>query len=1596
MSVRRRSQSVRPIVALSIAGAVAVFGALLVPMSAQATPITLSGTAKGPTGVALAGIAVEVDSLSGGVPVQVAATTASSAGAFSFATLADGTYTLRFAASATTYPQYLGETSDLTEAQTITLASGGGNHSYIQATLAGSATIAGTVKTTTGGALKSYTVRAYADSDDASAPIRTAVTSTTGTYSLAGLEPGAYRLEAVDAGVAAPAYGPTFSSVSGSSGTSSIAGATAIGATAGQTTSYAFVLGKAGTVSGRVTGLTGTGSENLAGVTVIPYALQGTSPTFTSASATGATPASTRPDGTYTLGNLAPGYYALEFVPRTTTPLPPSGTIYGRTFLGGTGSAITATPIHVVNATAATANIQLAAGESISGQLVDGGQWPTLVPVPNVRVTVDHDGAAPDQPSHDAQSVISDDQGHFSFSGLGTGMWQLFIGTNTDSDPTDGIAEDTSWQRQDYTYGQPFTVGGSDFERIALDKKDPAGLNPSAQPPSIVSFGSLSVGAELAANAGIWNASIDSYTYQWLRNGKPIAGATIGSYALQAGDVGQIITVRVTAHSLAYGDASAVSDPAGTITPGVIQEFGSPFEQGDPAVGSVLTLVSDGWNVGGIVFSYQWQLSADKSTWTDIPGATGITHTVTDSDLTNGPFLRVKLHGAREGYGDFDAVTSADQAHVGNFSEITPPKLTSTSTKWSDSPGSWSPSIGATTTTWSVFDADGTQHMTIGTSFSKSGTSGKLVTVFPVRSAGGMNDAADAVTVVQKGSAPKVVTAPVLAGTPRVGTPLTSSAPTFVLGSVTVAKQWQYRSGSTWKSIAGATSSSYTPTTTDLGRVLRVLFTASAFGYATASTATAPTAAVKASAAPVQVVAPTVSGTAGTNLTMTAMPGQWSTLVTPKYQWEYSSTGAAPYTKISGATSASYTIPQSLKGRMLVVVVTIVAAGQTPAVVVVPAGVVTASHLTQTRAPKVTRSGSVLKASGVEFSPAATGVTYTWEVYDQTDTNLVLESTGSSWTVPSSLAHDHIVVQATGTRAGYTATDGPLSLAKKGDLVPSASVTLAGGPVGSAITVALPAWNVTSVTAKYAWEYKSGSTWKTISSAKSSAYTPSSTYLARQVRAVVTASHGNYTPGVFASTAVTISPGLAPIPGTGAAAPGINGYNAIGSTQTAFPGSWSVSGLKFAYQWQLSPDGSSWTNVPGAKSAGFVIPDSAWQSQNIGVVITATRAGYATGSTRITTIGPPVDGPFAVKVAAKVVTSRTGSLTVAAPTWAPVPTSVQYEWDVYDPATDVPTVVGTTATYVPVAADVGKEITVTTTPVKTHYNSVPQVTVAQRGATIAPGSPITVTGTAVVGNDLTVNWNEWSTANPFVRVQWYRGGKAITGAVNATYTLATADLGAVISVTVTADKDGYASGVVTVVAGTPLSDTPITSTVPPSITGTMSVDGALGADPGTWTVPGVTFRYQWFRDNQAIPGATTAKYLPTAPDEGSDISFEIYVTKAGYLPAQAVALPISIGAGAPLQNLAAVPVKITGTVGLGKPLGATVGGWNFSPTVTWQWEYLAPGTPGYVPVVGATSNSFTPTAAQGVVSGGRIRLTIVATRAGHAQATETSAPVTVP
>ncbi|HEX4442365.1 MAG TPA: carboxypeptidase regulatory-like domain-containing protein [Galbitalea sp.] len=1607
MSIAVPARTVRILVVCALAVIAAVVGALLIPFSAQATTIALSGTVDGPTGAVLKSITVTaLDYESSPTPTAVATASTGTTGVFSFPTLEAGQYTLSFSASATTYFQYLGNTTDVTNAQELTLAPGGGNHSYITATLSGGGAIGGTVKTTTGAPLHNYTVEAFSLGDDGTTThVASVKTSTSGAYSIGGLVPGTYQVEALDPTSATPTYAPQFGG-----GATEIDLSNTYEVVTGVTQTVNFRLGKSGTISGKVTGIHSSAIENLADVRVTPYYF-GTQPPSTTSAPNAARSVLTKSDGTFTVTGLAPGYYTLEFAPRTTAPTSPSGTVYGRTFLGSTDESVDGTAIDIVSGTAAkNANVQLVAAATVHG-LVRDSLAPTGPGLPNVRITLDYKGQFPDEFSNDgAATTLTAADGSFSFPGIGPGHYTFTVGSSTDSTPLPG--EDTTWQREQLDLGNAITSGENFGDFLTVVKKDPLGLHPTTA-PSIDIATSLAVGETLFANNGVWSPSIDSEPLiQWYRNGQPIPQATQTAYQVQPADAGAKISFRITASNFAYGTASAMTaQTADVANSNGLQFLSSSSITGDPHVGKTVAVDPGGWLVGAEsvspLFSYQWQASPDGgTTWNDIVGATGATHPLVANDLTAGPLLRVHIVATLEGYNPVQTDSDPVTILSGVISLVKAPVLTKGASSYSMSVGTWSPTSGSTNVIWHVYNSDGTLLQGYNqATLPKAGLAGKYVNVEVLRTLNGYTTFQTAETVVQQGNAPVPSGALTITATAdQVGVEMDAPAPTWTPSIDGLTFQWQRKTGSTWASITHATLNYYIPVAADLNHSIRAVLTTKLTGYPSDVFITAGTPAVSVGAAAVLDPAPSTPmqfvGTVESNSLVTFLGGDWNGNGADKisYQWETSADGGATKQPITGATSQTLIIPPTTVGKQLYILITASSSGYTSANTTYGGQTIAKGSFIMKTAPTVKRSGSNFVVTTGTWSPTPTSYSYHWGISQPDGITPILVITSTPTLPTATVGAQHASVEV--IPSSSQATDGnsfPITV-QTGTMTPTGSLAMgvSTSSVGSTFFAPTAAtWTTVNspTTIAHQWEYLSGSTWKLISGATGGTFVPTPSYLGKKLRVRIVASSAGYnTATVYSTTQTVLASAVTPTPGAAANAPQLGGNVAIGSVVSVSPGTWSVAGLTFGYQWGWR-SGGNFVAISGATKSTYAIAPQ-YFADTLSVLITAKGAGYPTATTNIDESTIVGDGTLLNTVAPKVTAASSGKLTATAGTWNVAGTTESYLWEVIDPVTgsSIFQQDGPANTYIPSALAGTDYIRLTVTAHKADYNSIARAVTARAGAKLTPSTTLTVTGLGRAGTLASAATVTWSSTNPSILYQWYRGTAKISGAQAANYTLTSADVGKAISVTESVSKTGYTGATYTVHFVTALAAIVPTAVIDPSISGGPVVDGTLTANPGTWNVAGLTFTYQWQREHASILGATGKTYRLTVADEAEDVTVVVTTHRANYLTQQFETTPRTIDAGGALTLS---KLTLPATVALGTKLTPTLGIWNFPVSTHYDWQYEAPSASAWVDIDGAESNTYTPTVADALATGGMVRLVIIASRPGHPTTSVTSTATTL-
>lgn len=215
--------------------------------------------------------------------------------------------------------------------------------------------------------------------------------------------------------------------------------------------------------------------------------------------------------------------------------------------------------------------------------------------------------------------------------------------------------------------------------------------------PAPIISGTTAVGSTLTANVPAWTPSATTTTYQWLREGAVISGATSPKYDMVAADLGKRIAVRVTGARSGYASVTKTSASTAQVASATFGTVPTPTISGAAVVGAILTATAGTWVPAATTTGYQWFRSGVA-----IPGATAATYQVTAADA--GATLTVRVTGERDGYAATEATSAATAAvEQAAFTQTSVPKIKGKAkvrAKLKVVVGTWSPTPATTTYQW--------------------------------------------------------------------------------------------------------------------------------------------------------------------------------------------------------------------------------------------------------------------------------------------------------------------------------------------------------------------------------------------------------------------------------------------------------------------------------------------------------------------------------------------------------------------------------------------------------------------------------------------------------------------------------------------------------------------------------------------------------------------------------------------------------------------------------------------------------------------------------------------------------------------------------
>ena len=1145
----------------------------------------------------------------------------------------------------------------------------------------------------------------------------------------------------------------------------------------------------------------------------------------------------------------------------------------------------------------------------------------------------------------------------------------------TNADAGENISLSITGSKQDYN---DLTVQSSPTAMIT-------GGTLSATPVPTVT-GTATVGQTLTATPGTWDANA-TLTYQWLRGGAPISGATESTHLVDAADAGLALSVAVTGNKPGFNPTAKTSVPtvlvlrAQTLTP-------SPTISGTLTAGSTLTATPGTWGPGGTL-TYAWLRNGAT-----ISGATSPTYVLTGDDYS--AILTAQVTCTRSGYETVTRSTNtATSIGLGTLTDTRAPPITgslvvsmalSVNPDWTPTPTTYmyqwlrngSEIYGATAASYTLVGVDYTSGISVRITSVKHGWNAATVTTPTVGPIGlGTLTAPD----------------PVINTSARVGDTLTATTPGWNLGT-----EFTYLWERDGVAISDATDSTYTVTNDDAGHSLNASVVATNFGYNSVTKDSNVIALVTGGQYP-ELPQPGIVGRQIPGQAITAVNGVWPTGTTFAYQW-YKSTELQPtlVAITTGGTTASYTLPTTAPATdRYTVTVTASKTGYDTRTVT---SATTGNSFLTVPVPTVTGTltvGSVLTVNQGTWFANGTNQPDVWAFQWYAGNQVIPGATLRQYTLTTAEFGDQIRVEVTGTETinnGVSKYWGSVTAS-------SALTTAVGAGTNQAASVSLqfdaltPGNEIKAIingfTDAKTIQWYRGTT--KITNATAETYVISSADVGSTINVSVTDSPYGFVPIVknaVTPRAVTSNLFVAtPVPT-------ILGDAAIDSTLSVEIAEWTPAVDTMTYQWLRNG-----VAIPNATGSEYVLA-AADVDKTISVTVTGARVGYSsvskTSQATDSVTGYTWDSEPASADIVVTGTYKVGEQLVAAtPTWAPSEaTTVSYQWfRGIDPISNA-----TAASYVLTPADQGYYVTVKMTARHSGYSpSTVQspgfgtIGVVQPGTFEAP-LPL-ISGNFSVGSTLTANAPAIGGVTTTVAYQWQRNGIDIATATGKTYVLVAADLGAFISVKVTYSASGYVPDDNIVVSSKKITTVFTAPTSAQAITGGAApkVGQTLTAAEGTWTPAPTSYNYVWKIATTAagtytnIPGATSRTYVVKPDDVGKYIKVEVVGVKDNYdLTPQLSAATAVVALG----TFATPPTPtISGTLKVGQTLTASEGTWaplQDSFSYVWQWSATVTGT--YAGISGATGKTYQ---LQPGDRGRFIKVVVTAVKAGYTSGVATSA-----
>ena len=184
------------------------------------------------------------------------------------------------------------------------------------------------------------------------------------------------------------------------------------------------------------------------------------------------------------------------------------------------------------------------------------------------------------------------------------------------------------------------TVTQAGFAKVTSTSQ-PVVIGPGSLPAPVVALNGVAALGNTLALSVESVPTVAKATYQWLRNGQPIAGAIRGTYTLRVEDVKTNISARTVLTKTGYNSLTATTSQL-LVVEGSLTKTPIPKITGTVKLGSTLSASSGSWD-SGTALTYQWLRNGSP-----IAGAVAKTYKLNSADLNS--LVSVQVTGKKPGY----------------------------------------------------------------------------------------------------------------------------------------------------------------------------------------------------------------------------------------------------------------------------------------------------------------------------------------------------------------------------------------------------------------------------------------------------------------------------------------------------------------------------------------------------------------------------------------------------------------------------------------------------------------------------------------------------------------------------------------------------------------------------------------------------------------------------------------------------------------------------------------------------------------------------------------------------------------------------------